>query len=55
MNLESVHAFLAEKAPGITVIEREGNIAVRINPLRMAKLICAEWIDVGQGNSEDMT
>jgi prolyl-tRNA editing enzyme YbaK/EbsC (Cys-tRNA(Pro) deacylase) len=31
------------------------NSAVRIDPLRMAELICAEWIDVCQGNSEDMT
>jgi prolyl-tRNA editing enzyme YbaK/EbsC (Cys-tRNA(Pro) deacylase) len=30
------------------------NSAVRIDPLRMADLIGAEWIDVCQGNSEDM-
>ena len=42
MSLESVRAFLAEKAPDI-------------DSLRLAELICAEWIDVGQGNSEDMT
>jgi hypothetical protein len=41
MNMESVCAFLAEKAPDI-------------DPLRMAELISAEWIDVCQGNSEDM-
>ena len=42
MSLESVRGFLAETAPDI-------------DPLRMAELICAKWIDVGQGNSEDMT
>jgi hypothetical protein len=42
MSLESVCAFLVEKAPDI-------------DPLRMAELIYAEWVDVCQGNSEDMS
>ena len=55
MSLECVRAFPAEKAADITVIEREGSSAVRINPLLMAGLIGAEWVDVCQGNAEDMT
>lgn len=42
MSLESVRAFLAGKAPGIV-------------PLRMIELICAEWVAICPGNSEDMS
>jgi hypothetical protein len=42
MSLESVRAFLAEKAPDN-------------DPLRKAELICAKWVDICRGNSEDMS